>query len=124
MFAGGCTLEAAEEICGADVDAIASLVDKSLLRRTGERYWMLETIREFAEERLEGLADVSELRDRHAACYVALGERARPELRATGAREWLDRLDAEQANVRASLEHLLACGDADGALQLSGAIWL
>ena len=56
VFAGGCTLEAAEEICGADVDAIASLVDKSLLRRTGDRYWMLETIREFAAERLEGLA--------------------------------------------------------------------
>ena len=123
VFAGGCTLEAAEEICGADVDAIASLVDKSLLRRTGDRYWMLETIREFAEERLEGLEDASELRDRHAAFCVALGERARPELRARGAREWLERLDAEHANVRASLERLLESGDADGALRLSGAIW-
>ena len=56
VFAGGCTLEAAEEICGADLDAIASLVDKSLLRRTGDRYWMLETIREFAAERLDELA--------------------------------------------------------------------
>ena len=55
VFAGGCTLEAAEAICGADVDAIASLVDKSLLRRTGDRYWMLETIREFAAERLDEL---------------------------------------------------------------------
>jgi predicted ATPase/Tfp pilus assembly protein PilF len=124
VFAGGCPLEAAEEICGADVDAIASLVDKSLLRRTGDRYWMLETIREFADEQLEGLADASALRDRHAALYVALGERARPELRARGAREWLDRLDAEHANVRAALEHLLESGDADGALRLSGAIWL
>ena len=124
VFAGGCTLEAAEEICGADVDTIASLVDKSLLRRTGDRYWMLETIREFAEERLDGLADVREFRDRHAAVYVALSERARPELRAHGAREWLDRLDAEHANVRASLDHLLESGDADGALRLSGAIWL
>ncbi len=52
VFAGGCTLEAAEEICGADLDEIASLVDKSLLRRTGDRYWMLETIREYAAERL------------------------------------------------------------------------
>jgi predicted ATPase/Tfp pilus assembly protein PilF len=124
VFAGGCTLEAAEEICGADVDAIASLVDKSLLRRTGDRYWMLETIREFASERLDELADSQLLRDRHAAWYVALGERARPELRARGAREWLDRLDAEHANVRASLDHLLESGDADGALRLSGAIWL
>ena len=124
VFAGGCTLEAAEEICGADVDAIASLVDKSLLRRTGDRYWMLETIREFASEQLDQLADAGVLRDRHAGFYVALGERARPELRARGAREWLDRLDAEHANVRASLEHLLESGDADGALRLSGAIWL
>ena len=124
VFAGGCTLEAAEEICGADLDAIASLVDKSLLRRSGDRYWMLETIREFASEQLDQLADVGKLRDRHAAFYVALGERARPELRARGAREWLERLDAEHANVWATLEHLLESGDADGALRLSGAIWL
>jgi predicted ATPase/Tfp pilus assembly protein PilF len=123
VFVGGCTLEAAEMICGADVDAIASLVDKSLLRRTVDRYWMLETIREFASEQLDQLADANLVRDRHAAFCVALGERARPELRARGAREWLDRLDAEHANVRAALEHLLESGDADGALRLSGAIW-
>jgi predicted ATPase len=123
LFAGGCTLEAAEEICGADVDAIASLVDKSLLRRTGERYWMLETIREFAEERLERLPDTGALRDRHVAWYVAFGERARPELEARRP-EWLARLDAEQANLRTSLEHLLTREDKDGALRLAGAIWL
>ena len=124
VFAGGCTLEAAEEACGADLDGIASLVDKSLVRRSGERYWMLETIREFAAERLDGLADASSLRDRHAAWYVALGEQARPELRAREARKWLDRLEAENANLRAALEHLLACEDADAALRFSGAIWL
>jgi tetratricopeptide (TPR) repeat protein len=123
VFAGGCTLDAAEEICGADVDAIASLVDKSLLRRSGDRYWMLETIREFAAERLDQLADADLLRDRHAAFYVALAERARPDLRSWEASEWLGRLDAEQANVRASLEGLLDRGDADGALRLTGAIW-
>ena len=124
VFAGGCTLDAAEQICGADLDGIASLVDKSLLRLSGERYWMLETIREFAAERLEELPDVSELCDRHASWYVALGERARPELVARRGPEWLDRLDAEQANLRAALEHLLASEDRDGALQLVGAIWL
>jgi predicted ATPase len=123
VFAGGCTLEAAEEVCGADLDEIASLVDKSLLRRSVDRYWMLETIREFAAERLDTLAGSSALRDRHAAWYVALGERARPELQARRGREWLDRLEAEHANLRASLEHLLRCRDADGALRLSGAIW-
>jgi predicted ATPase/class 3 adenylate cyclase len=124
VFPGGSTLEAAEAICGADIDAITSLVDKSLLRRTGDRYWMLETIREFAAERLDGLADASALRDRHAAWYVALGERAYPELRSRDARMWLDRLEAEHANVRAALEHFLERGDADNALRLSGAVWL
>ncbi len=123
MFAGGCTLDAAEAICGADVDAIASLVDKSLLRRTGDRYWMLETIREFAAERLDELAAAPSLRDRHAAWFVDLGERAHPELRAREARTWLERLDAEHANLRAALEQLLESGDADGALRLAGAIW-
>jgi predicted ATPase/Tfp pilus assembly protein PilF len=123
VFAGGCTLEAAEAICGAGVDSIASLVDKSLLRRTGDRYWMLETIREFAAELLDELADAPSLRDRHAAWFIELGERARPELRAREARTWLARLDAEHANLRAALEHLLQSGNADGALRLSGAIW-
>jgi predicted ATPase len=84
VFAGGCILDAAEEICGADLNAIASLVDKSLLRRTGDRYWMLETIREFAVEQLDELGGSQLLRDRHAEWYTALGERARPELRARG----------------------------------------
>jgi predicted ATPase len=122
VFAGGCTLEAAEAICGADVDAIASLVDKSLLRRTGDRYWMLETIREFAAERLAEL-DAPLLRDRHAAWYVEFAERARPELRAREARTWLERVDADHANVRAALEHLLETKDAEGALRLAGAVW-
>ncbi len=124
VFLGGCTLDAAEEICGADLDGIGSLVDKSLLRRSGDRYWMLETIREFADERLQELSDVSALRDRQAAWYLALGERARPELWARRGREWHDRLDAEQANLRAALEHLLACQDRESALRLSGAIWM
>ncbi len=53
VFAGGCTLEAAEEVAEADLDTLQSLVEKSLLRFTDGRYWMLETIREYASERLE-----------------------------------------------------------------------
>ena len=53
VFRGGCTLEAAEEVAGADLDTLQSLVDKSLLRHTGERFWMLETIRAYAWERLD-----------------------------------------------------------------------
>ena len=124
VFAGGSTLEAAEEICGASLDGIASLVDKNLLRRSGDRYWMLETIREFASERLVQLDDVVELRNRHVTYFVELAERARPELHARDASEWLDRLDTEHANLRASIEHLLKVGKADGALRLCGAIWI
>jgi len=124
VFAGGCTLEAAEAICGAALDGIASLVDKSLLRRAGDRYSMLETIREFAAEQQEQLPDASSLRDRHAAWYVDLGEQARSALNARHEREWLDRLEGEHANLRAALEHLRRRADADAALQLSGAIWL
>jgi predicted ATPase len=124
VFAGGCTLDAAEEICGAGVDTIASLIDKSLLRRSDDRYWMLETIREFAAERLDVLPDASAVRGRHAAWYAALGERARPELRARQGREWLDRLAAEHANLRAALDWLLGRGDAGAALRLSASIWM
>jgi predicted ATPase/class 3 adenylate cyclase len=71
VFRGGCTLEAAEEVCGADVETVASLLDKSLLRRRAEpsgveRYWMLETIREFAVEQLEASTDSENVRRRHA----------------------------------------------------------
>ena len=71
VFRGGCTLETAELVCDADLDTLASLLDKSLLRRrTGplgeERYWMLETIREFALERLHEVGLEDDLRRRHA----------------------------------------------------------
>jgi predicted ATPase/class 3 adenylate cyclase len=123
VFAGGCTLDASEAVCDADLDSIASLVDKSLLRRTGNRFWMLETIREFAAERLAELPDLDALRDRHAGWFIDLGVQARPELEARRSAEWLNRLDAEQANVRASLDNLLAGEDRTGALRLSGSVW-
>ena len=68
VFSGGCILEAAEEICAADVDTLQSLVEKSLLRFTEGRYWMLETIREYAVERLEeaGEANARQMASRRA----------------------------------------------------------
>jgi predicted ATPase/class 3 adenylate cyclase len=87
VFRGGCTLETAELVCDADLDPLASLLDKSLLRRrTGrlgeERYWMLETIREFALERLRESGREDDLRRRHAErmlqiardAYLAVGD--------------------------------------------------
>jgi len=76
VFGGGCTLEAAEQVVDADLDTLQSLVDKSLVRHTGERFWMLETILEFAQEQLAVSADADEIRRRHAVHMLALGESA------------------------------------------------
>src|SRR5436190_4168675 len=61
VFASGCTLDAAEDVCDADLDVLQSLVDKSLLRHSGDRFWMLETIRAFAVEQLEDLPEVGKV---------------------------------------------------------------
>jgi len=102
VFRGGCTLEAAEEVAEADLDTLQSLVDKSLLRHSDERFWMLETIREYAAERLEELGEGDELRHRHADRFLALAEQAAPHL--VGDVSWIRLLDVELDNVRAALD--------------------
>jgi predicted ATPase len=104
IFAGGCTLEAAEEVAGADLETLQSLIEKSLVRYSNERYWMLETIREYAGARLEDPTR-HELNKRHADHFVALAEEAAPHLR-DQPKQWLDRLEAEHANLRLALECL------------------
>ncbi|HEX6761986.1 MAG TPA: adenylate/guanylate cyclase domain-containing protein [Gaiellaceae bacterium] len=76
IFVGGSTLAAAEEVAGADLDTLQSLLDKSLLRRTDDRYWMLETIREFALEQLGEAEELDAVARRHFAYYAALAESA------------------------------------------------
>jgi predicted ATPase/class 3 adenylate cyclase len=122
VFRGGCTLEAAEEVAEADLDTLQSLVDKSLLRRTQERFWMLETIREFALEQLEGAGEAEELGLLHAEYLLTLAEEAEPSLRAEST-EWLDRLEREQDNLRAALDRLEASGEREHALRLAAAAW-
>jgi predicted ATPase len=124
VFAGGCTLEAAETVCGADLDVLQSLVDKSLIRFADGRFWMLQTIREFALERLEESGSAEEVRHRHGAYFLELGELAKPELEARSSPIWFDRLQAEHDNVRAVLGDALEHGRADVALRLGGAVWL
>jgi predicted ATPase/class 3 adenylate cyclase len=124
VFAGGCTLEAAETVCAAELDVLQSLGDKSLVRRSGERFWMLETIREFALERLEESGGGEELRHRHSAYFLELGELAKPELHARSSPIWFDRLQAEHDNIRAVLGDALEHGRADVALRLGSAVWL
>ena len=106
VFAGGCSYESAEEIADADANTLQSLLDKSLLRKreseVGPRYWMLETIREFASERLEESGEAEDLRKRHAQHFLDLAEEAEAHL-ATGGK-WLDRLDVEVDNLRSALD--------------------
>jgi predicted ATPase len=102
VFANGCTLEAAEGVAHADVDGLQSLVDKSLLRSSGERYRMLETIREYAGERLAASGEEDDIRDRHLEHFRDLCERAYEE-RFTEV-EWLPILQAEHDNIRGALE--------------------
>ncbi|MEP7224290.1 MAG: tetratricopeptide repeat protein, partial [Actinomycetota bacterium] len=122
VFAGGCTLEAAEQVTGADLDTLQSLVDKSLLRHTDDRFWMLETIREFALDRLQESGEADELRPRHAAHLLALAEEAEPHLVGGSPREWLDRLEREHDNLRAALDHLESLGESQRVLRLAGAV--
>jgi predicted ATPase len=72
VFAGGCTLAAAQTVCQADLDTLQALVDRSLVRSDGERYWMLQTLREYALERLELAGEGNELRRRHHEWFADL----------------------------------------------------
>ena len=85
---------------------LESLVDKSLVRvREEGRFWMLETIREYAGERLEASGEANDLRNRHAHFFRSFAEEARPHLDESSP-EWLDRVEAELDNLRAALDSL------------------
>ncbi|MFI9594241.1 BTAD domain-containing putative transcriptional regulator [Nonomuraea sp. NPDC052265] len=106
VHADGCTLEAAEAVCaepGVDVlDVLARLVDRSLVVVSrGPRYRLLESVTAYCLERLREAGEHDLLRERHARHYTDLAARA--ELRGPRQHEWLDRLDAESANLRLAL---------------------
>jgi predicted ATPase len=123
VFSAGCTLEAAEEVAEADLDTLQSLVDKSLLRHSNDRYWMLETIREYAAERLDESGEGKERSRRHAEHFLALAEQAEPNLLRTGnPRECLERLEHEHDNLRAALDRLEEAGESERVLRLTGAL--
>ena len=122
VFVGGCTLESAEAVCDADLDTLESLVDKSLVRiREGDRFWMLETIREYAAERLEDSGEAEMLQRRHEEHFLALGEEAEPNTRAYSG-EWIGRLVHEHDNLRAALDHLAVSGENELVLRMAGAL--
>lgn len=124
VFRGGWTLETAEAVAEADLDVMQSLVEKSLVRHTGERFSMLQTIREFAAERLEGSGEAGVIRDRHAEHFFALALEHEPVvLRAGDPRSALDRLDSEHDDLRTAIDRLTAAGDTDRAMRLAGALF-
>ena len=121
VFAGGGTLEAFEEVCGGDLDTLQSLVEKSLLRFSNERYWLLETIREYAGERLEESGEAGDVRQWHAERFLSLGIEAAPFLRGTDAARWFDRLDEDLDNIRIALD-FFALVDPERELRLATAV--
>jgi predicted ATPase len=123
VFHGGSTIEGAETVVEADLDLLQSLVDKSLVRHTNERFWMLETIREFAAERRDESGEAEELRRRHAEHFMAFAEEAgRHDLRFDPG-DWLDRLEREQDNIRSAFEWLESSGRNADRLRLTAAFW-
>lgn len=134
VFAGGCSFEAAEAICQSEelafdaLDGLTALIDKSLLRQleTGEgepRFVMFETIREFALERLQASNDWQATRRRHAEFFLALAEKAEPELTGPQQALWFKTLEREHDNLRAVFACLAETAQADLALRLGAAIW-
>jgi predicted ATPase/class 3 adenylate cyclase len=122
VFRGGCTLEAAEVVVEANLDTLQSLVDKSLLRYAGERFWMLETISEYATGRLEEFEEAGALCGCHAEYFLRLADEAEPHL--TGAQQapWLARLEAEHDNFRLALDSLRLAARGAEELELVGAL--
>jgi predicted ATPase/class 3 adenylate cyclase len=139
VFPGGFTLEAAEWVWGErgsdtrqptpdTLDLLASLVAKSLVVYEGETsgepsYGMLETIREFARERLAESGREAVARERHAAWALTLAERAGPHVTEPNASVWLEALEREHASLRAALSWLVERRDGNLLARLAGVLW-
>jgi predicted ATPase/class 3 adenylate cyclase len=124
VFAGGFTLDAAETVCDATLDTLQSLVEKSLVRRDDRRFSMLETIREYAIERLAESGEHDQLRRRHGEHFVALAEGAQREHLGARQARWFERFRAEWDNVRAALAWSLESGEPELGLRLAGSLGL
>src|SRR5215203_2125290 len=135
IFSGGRTLGAIEAVCDAEGDlpadafeGVSSLLDKSLLTQEegpeGEpRFVMLETIHEFAREKLQESGEAEEIGRAHTEYFLALVEEAEHELVGADQVSWMDRLEAEHDNLRAALSRSLEAGDSGSALRIGGALW-
>jgi predicted ATPase len=120
-FAGGFTLAAAEEVCTADADALQALIEIHVVQRTGERYSMPETIREFAAERLRLLAEAEDIRRQHLGFFLRLAESANLAAEDDG-QEDIEAVIREEDNTRAALEWALSAGEIELGLRLAVAL--
>jgi len=135
VFVGGCNLEGVEAVCDAKadldmdlLDGMASMVDKSLLQQVEQksgdsRFVMLETVREYALEKLQSSKEESLTKRAHAAYFLVLAEEVAADQGGPGGNEWAERFDLEHNNFRAALESLTETGDADWGLRLGTALF-
>jgi predicted ATPase/class 3 adenylate cyclase len=136
VFAGGGKREAADGICSRNLgievlDGLESLVDKSLVTRMAgaddaSRFSMLETIREYAHERLELSGEAATVRSMHAGFFRDLAASAEPHLTGPDSARWIAALTAEIPNLRAALHWAIESGapsDLEGGLVTAGALW-
>ena len=119
IFVGGCTLDAAEDVAGADLDALQSLLDKSLLRRTEDRYWMLETIREFALEQLQENGELDLVARRHFDYFAALAASAHLAAEDVELGQHRELVAPEIDNVRAAIDWAAGAGEYEQATSLA-----
>jgi predicted ATPase/DNA-binding XRE family transcriptional regulator len=136
VFIGGCSLTAVERVCNADgalggdvLDVVTALIDQSLVQQHegvgGEpRLLMLETLREYSVEQLHAAGERQPLERWHAAYTLALTDEAERHLYGGDRGPWLDRLNEEQDNIRATLRWSLAHDDPEAGLRLVGSLWL
>jgi hypothetical protein len=138
IFVGGCTLEAAESVCGSStarsnaesfdvLNGLTSLIEHNLLTAKDHgygdtRFQMLEVVREFALEALKQSGETDAVKRSHAEYYCTLGEAAEPELAAAQSANWLNRLESDHENLRAAL-NWAAENDSELGQRLAGAIW-
>ncbi|MEO8751735.1 MAG: tetratricopeptide repeat protein [Casimicrobiaceae bacterium] len=131
VFAGGWTVAAAEVVGAGEgiarddvVYLMIALIEKSLVvaDENGDRYRMLETVREYARERLTESGSAEVVRERHRDYFLALAEEAEPKLTGTEQVEWLQRLETEHENLRAGMDWSLLAASPAGGLRLCGAL--
>lgn len=136
VFIGGCSLDEVETVCTGDglereqiLELLASLVNKSLVRavtlqRAEARYALLETIRQYGQEKLKEVDEWARIHDRHLQCFLQLTEETEPKLRGPYQQVWLNWLEDEYDNIRAALSWSLASHQIEAGLRITTAIYL